>query len=93
MISQLRLLHNWGILVLQEGVGKSQQGVVGTQQEEDIQLGVVGIQQEEEDIQQEKDSQREVGRDREEGHPLQNQLAVWKNKQLERDIVKNTLEH
>ena len=58
-------------------MGNSQQGVVGIQREEDIQLGVAGIQQEEEDIQPGKeDSQREVGRGKEEGHPLQNQLAV-----------------
>ena len=68
---------HWGILVLQEGMGNSQQGVVGIRREEDIQLGVAGIQQEEEDIQPGKeDSQREVGRGREEGHPLQNLLAV-----------------
>ena len=58
-------------------MGNSQQGVVGTQQEEDIQLGVEGIQQEEEGSQPGKeDSQREVGRGREEGHPLENLLAV-----------------
>ena len=50
---------------------------MGTRQEEDTQLGVAGSQQEEEDTQPGKeDSQREVGQGREEGHPLQNQLAV-----------------
>ena len=58
-------------------MGNSQQGVVGIRQEEDIQLGVEGIQQEEEGSQPGKeDSQREVGQGREEGHPLQNLLAV-----------------